>query len=433
MAVQDIYLSPRKILSHLRDIEKKVPRQSFTLYRTSISPSGVVTQEQLEHETLLMLEFAGLKGYKADVKYVALEKGVGGNISLNDTSERCVHINVSDEYRSNWKATVAVLAHEICHKVLFVHGLYYAPPFTTMNEVFVDLATIYMGFGQLILDGYITTAANTTHYLGYLTFDTYKVTHLIVYSALGGIEGEQTGLQDADLFASTAVERWEEDADKSKVLNTYFMKRERQIAELHRNIMVMEQLLGQCKKDMAYHYDVLDQQYFKDPERSGNKIGSPLAAFSAIYEYEFYEEKPQLEKLNNAINRAIYDVFVTYQEQKSIELRYDFSCPFCGKTSKNTTIENRSAIVTCPGCGRHYTYNGEHWNVTKRQRELDIERRQREQRFNDEVSKREWEIRCKANAATEEIRMNEQRRCREAILKRIPAFWRWFVGKYITG
>jgi len=431
MAVQDIYLSPRKILSYLRDIEKKVPRKSFKLYRTSISPSGVVTDEQLQQETLLMLEFAGLEGYKADVRYVTLEKGVGGNISLNDTSERCVHINVSDEYRSNWKATVAVLAHEICHKVLFVHGLYYAPPFTTMNEVFVDLATIYVGFGQLIMDGYITKTANTTHYLGYLTFGTYEVTHLIVCSALAGIEGKATGVQDADLFADIAIERWEEDTDKSKVLNTYFMKRERQLAELHRNIMVMEQLLEQCKKDMAYDYDVLDQEYFKQPKRENGKIGSPLAAFSAIYEYEFYEEKPHVEKLNNAINRAIYGVFVTYQEQKNIEFHYDFSCPFCGKTSKNTTVENRSAIIKCPGCGRHYTYNGEHWNVTKRQRELDEERRQRVRRFNDEVNKREWKIRGEANASIEEIRLNEQQRCKEGILKKIPGYLRWMVAKYM--
>ena len=430
MPAQDIYLSPRKIISYLRDIEKKIPRRTFNIYRPSVSPTGDITEEQLQKETLLMLDFVGLKGYKADVKYVPLEKGVGGNISLNDSSEQCVHINISNEYRSNWKATVAVLAHEICHKVLFVNGLYYAPPFTAMNEVFVDLATIYVGFGQLILDGYITNTTNTIHYLGYLTFNTYEVTHLIVCSALGNIMGEATGLKEKDYYANLAIERWEENSDKSKVLSTYFMKHERQQAEFHRNIMVLEQLLQQCKKDMAYDYDILDQEYFKQPQKEKGTIGSSLAAFSAIYEYEFYKENPHVEKLNNAINRAIYDLYVTYQEQRSIEFHYDFSCPFCGKTSKNSTVKNRSAIIRCPGCGRHYTYNGEHWNVTKRQRELDEERRRRERLFNEEVNKREQEIQNKANVAIEEIRRNEQGRCKEAILKKIPFYLRWIVAKY---
>ena len=443
MTAQDIYLTPRKILGYLCDIEKKIPYiGTFKLYHPSISPIGNITTEQLIQETTLMLEFVGLKGYKADVKYVSLEKGAGGNISLNDSSEKSVHINVSNEYQTNWKATVAVLAHEICHKVLFVNGLYYAPPFTTMNEVFVDLTTIYVGFGQLILDGYITKTQNVTNYLGYLTFDTYKVTHLIVCSVLGNISSETTGLKDTDCFADIAIERWEENSDKSEVLKTYFMKQQRQLAEFHRNVMVLEQILLQCKKDMAYEYDRMDQNFFKLPNRKDGKIGSLMSAFSAIYEFGFYEEDKNLAKLNKAVNDALYGVFVAYQEQKTIELKYDFSCPFCGNTRKNTEVENRSTIMKCLSCGRHYTFNGEHWNVTKRQRELDDERRHRQRIFNEEVNKREQVIRYKAKVEIEDIqnkaeveiediRRNEQQRCKEGILNKIPSYLRWMVARYI--
>lgn len=432
MTAQDIYLSPREILNHLLVIEGKIPHRSFTLYRPSTSPQGAISTEQLVREAKLMTEFAGLDNYAVDVKYVQLDKGIGGNISLNNTAERTIHINVSNEFQTNWKATVAVLAHEICHKVLFVNGLYYAPPFTTMNEVYVDLATIYIGFGQVVMDGYITQTQNITSYLGYLTFNTYKVTHFIVCTVLGniGVEREESG--ETDLYADIAIGRWTENPNKTKLLNTYFMKQEEQMAELHRNIGVLEQILNQFKKDLTYDYDILDQKYFKSLKKEDGTIKSPLAAFSTVYEFEFYKESISVKELNKAINNAIYDLFIEYQKQRSIEIHYDFSCPFCGKSSKNTTVENRSTIMKCPNCNRHYTYNGEHWNVTRRQRELDDARRRRQQLFYDEVNKRERIIQYKADATIKEIRENEQQRTKEKLLADIPIYLRWLVKKFIS-
>ena len=146
-----IDLTPRQILSHLHDIEKKVPRKEFRIYIPTDVNHAVVTDSELVEETRKMLEFIGLFGYKLDITYAKTAEGTGGECKNNGT-DKSVHIHVSDSFRNNWEATVAVLAHEICHKVLFVNGLYSFIEMT--NEVYAELATIYFGFGELILNGY---------------------------------------------------------------------------------------------------------------------------------------------------------------------------------------------------------------------------------------------------------------------------------------
>ena len=72
---QEIYLSPRNIINHLRVIETKIPRNSFSLYSSLISPLQV-NEDVLAAETRQILAFAGLEGYQADVHIAKLEDGV---------------------------------------------------------------------------------------------------------------------------------------------------------------------------------------------------------------------------------------------------------------------------------------------------------------------------------------------------------------------
>lgn len=95
---QEIYLSPRKILDHLKDIERKIPKRTFSIYKPSDGLTSANLEERLSLETTKMAEFAGLNGFQVDVKYEKLEENVGGNISLNNSSEKVIRINISDEF-----------------------------------------------------------------------------------------------------------------------------------------------------------------------------------------------------------------------------------------------------------------------------------------------------------------------------------------------
>lgn len=62
----------------------------------------------------------------------------------------------------------AIMAHEMTHSFLFNAEI--APDDGKENEPFTDLASIYIGLGKLILNGYISAAPDPTHLeiLGYL-------------------------------------------------------------------------------------------------------------------------------------------------------------------------------------------------------------------------------------------------------------------------
>lgn len=77
---QEIYLSPRKILNHLKDIERKISKSAYTIYLPSHARPGVSPNERLLTEARRMAEYAGLKGYHIDVKFAELDKNTGGNI-----------------------------------------------------------------------------------------------------------------------------------------------------------------------------------------------------------------------------------------------------------------------------------------------------------------------------------------------------------------
>ena len=428
-------LTPRQILSHLLDIEKKAPRDKFRIFLPSAIVDSTNPDLILVEEARKMLEFVGLYGYDLDVTYAKTGEGTGGDCQNNGT-ERAVHIHVSNSFRNNWKASLAVLAHEICHKVLFVKGLY--SPIDMMNEVYAELATIYFGFGDLVLEGYQAK----DHCLGYLKPETYKKINMLVCVVCGNIPSEVLNLKDIDPLADEAISVWERDGDKSKLLKDCFINTESQLSEFSRNISLLEQILKQCREDRSNDYKKINNLYFKENDVLKEK--NPIKQFLFIYDYycgsDYHDNR--IEELNAAVNEALFVVYSAYQNQKGILLNYDFKCPMCSAENKNTEIKNRLAIVKCNSCGSYYTFNTKHWNPSVHQRKIDLKRQEEkkvyERMVDDQFEKIQREadhrisrVRNQTTEKIDEIRRNEQQRCKEEILKKIPSCLRWMVEKYI--
>ena len=107
MTAQTIYKSPREINEFLLKIHSKVQRKEFTIYTSRHIAANLlneITEEMLAAEVRDMLEHSGLYGYDAVVRYVDLKEGTAGQISLNNSTEKTVHINVSSQYRNNGHA-----------------------------------------------------------------------------------------------------------------------------------------------------------------------------------------------------------------------------------------------------------------------------------------------------------------------------------------
>ena len=144
--MSDIRLDERQVCAYLETIEKSLKRKNYKIYEHTPSFNSSDSIE-VNKEARKMLDFVGLNNYIAVINYTQHSVNVGGHIELDDSNE--VFIEISSNFIYDKESVLAVMAHEICHKLLYVHGLYYRAPIPQIeNEKLTDLATIYVGFGK---------------------------------------------------------------------------------------------------------------------------------------------------------------------------------------------------------------------------------------------------------------------------------------------
>lgn len=431
---QPIQLITKEIISYLCHIEQKAPRKQFALYETKhwIQPDTAIPLATVNDEAKNMLDFVGLHNYQTDIRFDVLNDNVGGNISLNNTKELVVHIRISSTYRNNWKATLAVLAHEICHKFLMVNGLYCSID-VNVNETYVDLATMYVGFGELMLNGCDTQVGNVSYRLGYLTMDTYKVAYRLVCSVLGNMSIDR--LKGIDPAADSAINLWKMNDNKRELLKGCFIDKSRQLSELYRNLGVMEQLVHQCKAGLASNYNTLDQVFFCNLKEVDGNYANKMEAFSTFYKAMFgHDDDSLLEELNEVVNEALYKMYMLYQRQGHAELKQEMvTCPSCGHVGKS--VLSKPGVVKCPKCHRTFYWEANPWNCTQYQLRVETKQKEERIRFNQKVQKEVEErtsiIRKKTDAEMESFKKNEMSICKESIRKSMPRFYRWLASDYL--
>jgi len=137
--------------------------------------------------------FIGLSNLTFVITYTTQEKNVAGHIELNNNSDEGVFIEIDEKFKSEPEIILAILAHEICHKLIYINGL---SQFGHENEILTDIATIYMGLGKLSLNGCEivnistntqwsgderkTTTSTTTQKVGYLSRSQFAFVYKII-------------------------------------------------------------------------------------------------------------------------------------------------------------------------------------------------------------------------------------------------------------
>lgn len=350
-----------KILSCLSLIERSVPNiDKFSLYVPSLNfnPYDVIS---IQNEAKRMMEFIGLKGYTTIVTLCSTNNGVAGNINLNNSKEVFIEIDKSMQaYRRNFKeAVLCVMAHEICHKFLFSHGLYLEN--TNANEYCTDLATFYVGFGLLTINGcyeqYKTSTQNTdgslkttthTYRLGYLTPQNYLTAHIVVCKIhnLDYLDGISTNMR-------TYISRLEQSSILSTHLNREaiiekFKSESRAIANIKREITIMKYYLNLKEKELLSVYEKNDKR-FNRLVLYGNAVEKlPFAAMHVLNlsqegTYSLgYEEF--LENIESKYHAEINDNLLTLK------------CPFCGTISSSKIQESGFSVRKCQ-CGKVFCWD----------------------------------------------------------------------------
>lgn len=411
MAAQEIDLSPRKILNYLKDFEDKLPPREYNVYVSSLAET-LLTDTLLNSEARKMMEFVGLKGYEPVCTFCKTEDGTGGCVDMTNRKDNLVHISVSEEYRNNRKVVLAVLAHEICHKLLFVNNIY-APLIPMMNEVYCDLCTIYVGFGDIILNGYNTKEGNTTHILGYLKPYVYDHAYKIAKVLLDGKENLITENFSGDIFLDAAFQTWANSTDKRKVFLDTFADIQDEYSELNRNILLLHQILEKFKDNYKTTLSLADDYFFGRGdffEKETNRLLRPINAFAAIYENEPTKDMQEMVGKSNVLITDLMVQLIDKCKDFDINaLKYvPYTCPFCGTESQNTSFYGRKAIVRCNKCGRHFHINCEQWNIIAKRREMNVRTNKKEQERNHVIAQ-----------------------SLDQTMNKLPKWLKWIVKKYI--
>lgn len=377
-----IDLNVQDIISYLALIEKFIGRKpKFPKYITSgnFTPNDIIS---VQREASAMMKFVGLDNYTSVISFEKQNTGIAGSINLNNDKE--VFIDISSDLRTspNSKERVlAVMAHEICHKLLFVKGLFI--PDTSMNEFCTDLATVYVGFGLLTINGCYVERTWTEDKInpdflqskieytqsfqtGYLTPKSYILAYIIVTRSYG--------IQDSELGITANTKKLQESLNAAKaeainfnyytkdVIRQNFIKQSEVVSGVTRDIIILRSLLAEIEKAISEDYLHLDELY--------NHLiitGLDSHPIAALYAMRFDHIKAHHNRthrnLKSLIHRLIRDNQSTIQQNEDL---FKFvTCPFCGRKSSVPLKELDKSIRKCQ-CGRIFLWDAQPSTEKKR-------------------------------------------------------------------
>lgn len=368
--VQAINLSPLDILVRFRDMEAKLPHiADFKLYFPTFR--FYVNNDDDEAKTCSieaenMMNYVGLIGYTPTIEFNKLENAAG-NINLN--SSHTVHINLDESNRYNHYSTMATMAHEICHKLLFNSNLYYTTPEMAIeNEVLADLATFYVGFGQLTMSGFYSKWGNVEMRSGYLTPRTYGIA-FIISCRMNGINPFQQSLPD---YAKQALQeasqyvgeeffpKLEEALLKEKFLDAG------QIASRAMNDIDYLQNLLHKQRQVIQDYDkYIDELFYRN---SSLYVSSPKTTpYMALAVFHLLSKKADLPKQKALIEKSkrntsnFIKVLSAILKKEGVKLpvreKARPCCPSCNQSQKNAKDGEKAYHLICKECGTHFVFD----------------------------------------------------------------------------
>ncbi|MGM9853250.1 MAG: hypothetical protein ACI30N_04695, partial [Muribaculaceae bacterium] len=340
-------------------IERKLQRTNHKQYPLPHYIGGEIPVPALNNEAKKMMDFVGLSAFTPDCCWEDINDSTAGYIELTGSRFGPVKIHLSNRFRRNGYATLAILAHEICHKLLEFHGLYF-PQLTQVNETYTDLCTIYVGFTQLIVNGYKTTVENTTFTLGYLTKHTFEQTISLVELI------QRTGCSDQYYFNGTAVydrlEQWIKNPDKRKCHIDGFAKKQESYAALNKRITLMIRLLTEIREAYNPVLTEIDRKYFVENPSYGKDeavVKMPIASFCLCHPELFSrsdeERVQQAERLSLRLDRSIRN-YLNFSGLEDFDLQSNVHiCPFCGNQFKLGNNGSNLRVIKCGKCGNRFT------------------------------------------------------------------------------
>lgn len=365
-------LTEKDIISKLALIEKHLGKCKGVYYTPTQNFSSF-DEIQIQKEASKMLKFVGLDNYIACLRYTNTQDNTGGNIDLDDSSN--VFIEISKNLKGQNEKVLAVMAHEICHKVLYVHKLYY-PNISIENEILTDLATVYVGFGKLSLNGcyreYTSSKTEckdgeevnikTTHKetIGYLSLSQFAKAYNIVCK-LGNYSKTDllSGLNKHALGAVQSNSYYIDEPISKDYIKQTLKRVQTSDASLTNSITIVESILEDLKRVIKSDHQKYKNDLFLpfDYNSDNQEIDNQFRAAEILDNYPNVLYENDKDKASHLLKTFIKN----YEKLKGVDysVLLNLECPCCGLKSNKRLTENKSIFVKCPQCGYHFVWDAE--------------------------------------------------------------------------
>ena len=345
-----IALSNKQILEHLEMIDSHLhmPYSEFFLPKP-------IDRMSIDEIARLMVQHVGLYGYEPVIEYDRLKAGVAGYVELNNNLDKQIRITLSDDLSIAKEARIYALAHEICHKLLFTHNCYF-PYMGDYNESLTDLATIYVGFGKLTLNGCFVIALTHTRETGYLDLEQYAMAYRLVCHVNHISQSDYEAGLDAEALpvmqSNDRIEALESQlAELPELLRRYRTCKYEKDAATMREVVMMEAALKQVKEELAARQKADIESLGIVDSKNGEIINPYRVMLRTI---DAVDEASDATTDIPSVSQRMKQLMQEYSIQNAT---LNITCPVCGFSKEKAVAEHKTSLIRCPKCSRVFYWD----------------------------------------------------------------------------
>ena len=346
-----IDLTKQEVVDVLAEFEERLPNIGTELFQ----PDPNITMFDLANinrEASRMLRFMHLDGYVPVVRLTDLSgKSAAGQAYMGDNSDGVFEIDIDNRIMHDYRMMYRVLAHELCHKYLEIHGLY-SKVLPKLDEVRAELCTIFMGFGLQVLNGYTETS-------GYLNLEDFCHAFCVVYLSRGMTQEQIRKIVPES--CKTYVDNILSDINKleSQKLSEMIIANQSADYELRHRMRAL-QLVYENMTDISEKHKSFDK-IFRNKQKELSDGNHPILnmllretmAIKALDDKRFKDYCVEIDKLIAKICQ-LEKVDIA---NVSAGLSKDITCPACGYVNSSTVVDGLKALK-CPQCHHYFVWDG---------------------------------------------------------------------------
>ena len=350
-------LSKKEVVDLLADFDEKISWNGTSFYIESENFNhDILANNNIEAniniEAQKINDFLGMVGYTPHVTICKPKNNyTAGDVDINNIYAREYEITISETEVKSPVNVLKILAHEICHKFLAIHGMQHTG-LLRLDEARAELCTIYMGLGLFTLNGY-------KEHAGYLNLEDFCHAFCVVYRSRGMSDDEIIGMvpESCKHYARTILHDMTE--LQSRNISELVINCQSSDYKFRRRVRLLQLLLDNMPEVKEKHE--LQDGKFRDRHahlKDGKHPIQEMLLRETLVSYNLSDSR--LDKCCDEIDKLIDFICSTMkvdQKKVSKEITRHITCPACGSVSASKETDKVS-VFQCPKCHHFFAWDG---------------------------------------------------------------------------